>query len=312
MSNAAAEHSAEHSAGHPPVGHSPVGHSEHSPEVHNGHAHEDNHEQAHEHGQRFHHHGHERQRAPDAGTVLTIRANSGLSGDIMLAGLLRMAEIGEAEMPALLAAIMPELAGAVSLVRKQVNHIGGWHALVNLPHQHEHRALADITALITACGMDETSKRLATGTFTLLARAEAAVHEKKPEDVHFHEVGALDSILDICMACALFAKLAPSRFVVSPLPLADGCVTCAHGVIPVPAPAVLELLDGIPVRPFAGTGETVTPTAIALLRALGAEFGPWPSMRVERRALVYGTKVFADAPNGAIFAYGACGPEHSA
>lgn len=237
--------------------------------------------------------------------MLTIRANSGLSGDMLLAGLLKMTKLDEAEVEALLVAIMPELSGVLRLVRKQVNHIGGWNAEVNLPHQHEHRTLADITALIKASGMGEEAKRLATETFTLLARAEGAVHEKRPEDVHFHEVGALDSILDICLSCELFAKLAPARFVASPLPMADGFVACAHGIIPVPAPAVLELLEGIPVRPFAGRGETVTPTAIALLRALGAEFGPWPAMRVEERALVYGGKIFADAPNGAIFAFGA-------
>jgi len=220
-----------------------------------------------------------------------------------------MTELAEAETSALLAAIMPELSGVLRLVRKQVNHIGGWHAEVTLPHQHEHRTLADITALIIASGMGETAKHLSTETFTLLARAEAAVHEKRPEDVHFHEVGALDSILDICLTCELFATLAPSRFVVSPLPMADGFVSCAHGIIPVPAPAVLELLEGIPVRPFSGRGETVTPTAIALLRALGAEFGPWPTMRVEKRALVYGCKIFEDAPNGAIFAFG---PRHEA
>ena len=141
-------------------------------------------------------------------------------------------------------------------------------------------------------------------TLSLLAKAEAAVHGKAPEDVHFHEVGALDSILDICMACELFAMLAPEHFVVSPLPVADGHVHCAHGIIPVPAPAVLELMEGVPVRPFPAQGETVTPTAMALLKALGATFGPWPAMRVEKRALAYGTKVFEGAPNGALFAFG--------
>lgn len=262
---------------------------------HDGHHH--GHEHGHEHGHHHHHHAH-------GGMVLTIRANSGLSGDMILAGLLKMTGVSEAETEAMLAAIMPELAGVLRLVRRQVNHIGGWHAEVTLPQQHEHRTLSDITALIAASGMTDAAKGLATETFTLLARAEAAVHEKKPEDVHFHEVGALDSILDICLTCELFARLAPSRFVASPLPMADGFVSCAHGLIPVPAPAVLELLEGIPVRPFAGRGETVTPTAIALLRALGAEFGPWPAMTVVRRALVYGGKVFADAPNGAIFAFG--------
>lgn len=256
---------------------------------------------------RDHRHAHEN--APAGGTslgrgILTVRAHSGLSGDIFLAGLLRMTETDGEALDALLASILPELSGSVSLVRREVNHVGGWHAGVTLPHQHEHRTLADIVALIAAGGLSAAAKRLATEAFTLLAGAEAAVHGKKPEEVHFHEVGALDSILDICAACELFTRLAPSRFVVSPLPLADGAVNCAHGVLPVPAPAVLELLEGVPVRPFAGRGETLTPTGLALVKTLGAEFGPWPAMRVERRALVYGTRTFADAPNGVVFAWG--------
>ncbi len=237
-------------------------------------------------------------------SVLTVRAHSGLSGDIFLAGLLRMTEMDGEALNSLLTSILPELTGSVRLVRREVNHVGGWHAEVTLPHQHEHRALADIVAIIAASGLSESAKSLSTAAFTLLAGAEAAVHGKNPEEVHFHEVGALDSILDICASCELFARLAPARFVVSPLPLADGAVTCAHGVLPVPAPAVLELLEGVPVRPFAGRGETVTPTGLALAKTLGAEFGLWPAMRVKRRALVYGTRVFADAPNGAMFAWG--------
>lgn len=280
-----------------------------------GHAHhgsgqheEDHRDQGHEHASGRHHGPVHGEGGLTGGPILTIRANSGLSGDILLAGLLRMTEIDAAETDSLLGAIMPELAGSLRLTRRQVNHIGGWFAQVSLPGQHEHRTLADIAALIAASGLDKAAKGRATDTFALLAKAEAAVHEKRPEEVHFHEVGALDSILDICMACALFTRLAPSRFVVSPLPLADGGVACAHGVIPVPAPAVLELLEGVPVRPFPGQGETVTPTALALLRSLGAQFGPWPAMRVERRALVYGSREFAHAPNGAIFA---CGPGHA-
>lgn len=248
-------------------------------------------------------HAHGAERPQEGQSILTIRAHSGLSGDMFLAGLLRMTESGE-ELDGLLPAIAPDLAGSVRLVRRQVNHIGGWHAEVSLPHQHEHRTLADITAIIASSGLGEKAKGLAAATFTLLAQAEAAVHEKRPEDIHFHEVGALDSILDICLTCELFTRLAPARFVVSPLPVADGSVVCAHGVIPVPAPAVLELLEGIPVRPFPAEGETVTPTAAALLRALGADFGPWPAMRVHKTALVYGTRVFPDVPNGAVFACG--------
>jgi hypothetical protein len=243
------------------------------------------------------------------GRILTVRANAGLSGDMLLAGLLRMTKTDEAETNRLLSAIFPELAGTVRLTGRQVNNIGGWFAEVKLPHQHDHRTLQDITTLIAASGMSDAAKSLATETFALLAKAEAAVHEKKPEDIHFHEIGALDSILDICMSCELFTRLAPSHFVVSPLPLADGCVGCAHGILPVPAPAVLELLEGIPVRSFPGEGETVTPTAVALLRCLGATFGPWPSMRVERQALIYGSRIFTNGPNGTLFV---CGSEYVA
>ena len=256
----------------------------------------------HEHHHEYEHHHHEKELS--SGPVLTIRAHSGLSGDIFLAGLLCMTQTTPQQMEDILSSIMPELAGSVQLVRKEVNHIGGWHAEVTLPHQHEHRTLADILALIESCGMSENGKALASRAFTLLASAEAAVHGRPAEEVHFHEVGALDSILDICMSCELFERLSPSLFVVSPLPVADGFVHCAHGILPVPAPAVLELMEGVPVRPFPGEGETVTPTGMALLKALGAKFGPWPAMRVERKAIIYGSRVFDNAPNGAIFACG--------
>ena len=256
------------------------------------------------------HHGalhDERAAADDAGgSILTIRAHSGLSGDMFLAGLLCMTGIDVQKLDYLLSSILPELAGTVRLTQRQVNHIAGWHAEVILPHQHVHRTFADISRIITESDMSEQGKKLSTQTFALLAEAEAAVHAKKTEDVQFHEVGALDSILDICLSCELFALLAPKQFIVSPLPIADGEVVCAHGVIPVPAPAVLELLEGVPVVPFAGIGETVTPTGIALLRSLGASFGAWPAMYIEKRALVYGSRIFSGAPNGTIFAYGKC------
>ena len=117
-------------------------------------------------------------------------------------------------------------------------------------------------------------------------------------------MGALDSIVDTCLACELYARLGAKVLVASPLPMGDGQVRCAHGVLPVPVPAVLELMDNVPVMPFPGSGETVTPTAMALLRALDAKFGSWPPMRLEKKALAFGTRVFENAPNGALFAFG--------
>lgn len=300
--------------------------------------HDHNHEHDHEHGHgdhyahhhgHSHEHGHQHQNDADhkvspqaqwlsasrghgAGIVLaknnpvlTVRASSGLSGDMMLAGLALMAECTGADLEALVALVgCTPLHGCVAVEPRVVNHVAGWGCRVDLPHEHAHRTMQDIEAIIGTSSMPARAKELALGAFTLLAEAEGAVHGKPAQDVTFHEVGALDSILDICLVCLLFHKLGEPRFVCSPLPLADGQVWCAHGCLPVPAPAVLRLLEGVPVCAFAGKGETVTPTAIALLKALGAEFGGWPAMRVERTALVYGTRVFENAPNGAVWAFG--------
>jgi uncharacterized protein (DUF111 family) len=242
--------------------------------------------------------------------VLTVRAISGLSGDRLLAGMALMAGATERDLAGLARDLhLSGPAVAPLLEERSVGGIRGWGCALNLTPEHAHRTLADITALIRASSLTPEAAALAEAAFVLLARAEGEVHGKPPGEVNFHEVGALDSILDICLVCALFARLKPARFVCSPLPLADGGILCAHGWLPSPAPAVLRLLDGVPVRSFAGEGETVTPTAIALLKTLGAEFAPWPDMRIERQALVYGGKVFANAPNGSIWAYGPARPQ---
>ncbi len=264
-----------------------------------GHVHDHSH---HNHGHEAHSHHQSEQLTPKR--ILTIRCHSGLAGDIMLTGFSRLLGKDNAELNAMAVQIMPELDNALHIEPCQVSAIGGYRARVDLPHQHEHRTLADIVRLLEKADLTDAARSMAIGTFTLLAEAEGRVHGKKPDEVHFHEVGALDSILDITLACMLFDELHPDLFQVSPLPVADGSVTCQHGILPVPAPAVLELLDGIPVVPFAGKGETVTPTAIALLKSLGAQFGPWPAMLVEKHVLAFGTKVFENAPNGAIFALG--------
>lgn len=251
----------------------------------------------HEHHACHHHHGH--------GDVLTVRAVSGLSGDMMLAGLARMAAVTQDDLDALLDSLrLAALHGSVRLEPRSVHQVAGWGCTVTLPHEHEHRSLVDVRAIIAASALDEKARALADACFVLLAEAEGAVHGKPASEVCFHEVGALDSIVDICLASALFARLAPARFVCSPLPMGEGGVQCAHGWIPTPAPAVLELLRDVPVCGFAGKGETVTPTALALLKAFGADFGPWPAMRIRERALVYGTKVFEMAPNGSVWALG--------
>lgn len=249
--------------------------------------------------------------------VLTIRSHSGISGDILLCGLAALwakkqnLAPGDPEftkaLHSLCQAIMPELAGCLKIARHAVASIYGWQAQVSLPHAHEHRHLGDIQKIIASAAISENARQKAGQCFEFLAACEAEAHGVGPEEVHFHEVGALDSILDICLTCELFDKLGNPNLRCGPLPLADGEINCAHGVIPAPAPAVLRLLEGIPVRPFAGdieAGELVTPTGIALLRCLGASFGSWPAFNLTCTALVYGQKVFNGAANGVIFALG--------
>lgn len=246
-------------------------------------------------------HGH----APSESDLLTVRAVSGLSGDMMLAGLVSLAELKAKELQNLVGELkISALDKALSVEARTVNQVAGVACRVDLPHEHAHRSLSDILKLITASSMPKPAKELAARAFTLLGEAEAAVHSTQAAVVTFHEVGALDSILDICLVCRLFLLLRPTRFVCSPLPLADGVVICAHGHVPSPAPAVLRLLEGVPVCGFSGSGETVTPTALALLKALDAAFGPWPAMTVRKTVISYGTRIFPNAPNGAVWALG--------
>ncbi|NLH83487.1 MAG: LarC family nickel insertion protein [Phyllobacteriaceae bacterium] len=279
------------------------------------HAHDDGHDHAHAHAHDHdlhhdHDHGHTRgaheARASGAnGDVVVIRPATGISGDMLLAGFARMAGFDAPELAAFIDGLgLPIPPGSVDLVQRLVGDVAGWYCRVRLPDEHAHRTLADVLGIIETSAMTDGAKRLAAATFTLLAEAEGRVHLKPPATVTFHEVGALDSILDICVVAALHDFVAPAAVVCGPLPLCDGTVRCAHGLVPAPAPAVLELLEGVSVRGLESTGETVTPTGIALLKAMGATFGRWPAMTVSNRALVYGTKVFPNCPNGVVFVRG--------
>ena len=268
------------------------------------HTHNHDHDHAHDYG---HEHAHAscRQRYRKGAKILTVRAVAGLSGDMMLSGLAGLLGITQAKLDLLTGEMgVTALKGAARLEPRSVSGVSGLGCRITLPHEHEHRNFAAIEKIIRASAMPEEAQALSIKAFSLLAEAEAVVHGMTPDQVCFHEVGALDSILDTCMVCRLFTIIKPDHFICSPIPLADGTIVCAHGHMPSPAPAVLRLLEGVPVRGFAGEGETVTPTAISLLKALGADFGPWPELAVQKTLISYGSKVFANAPNGAVWALG--------
>lgn len=248
--------------------------------------------------------------------ILTIRSYSGLSGDMLCCGLGSIwlerqnfsptsfesqSVLNEAAQK-----ILPIFADRIKIVPRMVNGITGLQMNVDLPHCHEHRAPKDIIKIIEESNINNEAKDIAIHCVRCLARCEGKVHGIKETQVHFHEVGALDSILDICLASTFFIELGSPQIICSPLPLADGEISCAHGILPAPAPAVLAMLPGMRVKPFSleNVGELVTPTAIALLNSFSVEFGPWPEFYIEHTALVYGCKKFENVPNGVIFAYG--------
>jgi uncharacterized protein (TIGR00299 family) protein len=148
-----------------------------------------------------------------------------------------------------------------------------------LPKQHHHRNIKDITAIIEQSGISNTSKATAIRIFDNLAKAEAAVHGKDIDEVHFHEVGALDSIVDIVAAAVGIEALGIEKAYCSPLRVGGGTVTCEHGTLPVPAPATLELLKGIPFSGGPIDAELVTPTGAAVLTTIAEEFWAMPAMK---------------------------------
>ena len=149
-------------------------------------------------------------------------------------------------------------------------------------HHHTHRHLADIEQLLAQASLAPVIRDRALAVFHRLAQAEAAVHGTTIDTIHFHEVGAVDALIDIVGAVAGFAELGIDYLVCSPLPMPRGWVSCEHGQLPLPAPAVCALLQGVPVYGEPLDQELVTPTGAALVAELASEFGHMPPMLPER------------------------------
>jgi uncharacterized protein (TIGR00299 family) protein len=164
-------------------------------------------------------------------------------------------------------------------------------------HEHAHRSLSTILSIIQAAPLKETVKQNAARAFQLLGEAEAAIHSIPIEKVHFHEVGAVDTIVDIVCAAAGSEAMGVDRWMASPLNVGSGTVKCQHGTLPVPAPATLSLVGDAPVYAAGPPMERVTPTGAALLRMLNVAYGPLPAMRVTARGYGAGGRDTPGEPN---------------
>lgn len=219
---------------------------------------------------------------------------SGISGDMTLGALL------DAGVPA-----EPVLEGIASLglpVQVKVEKVrkGGFAATyvkVEAPHEHKHRHLHHIEAIIDQGKITDKQRDLAKRIFRRLGEAEAAAHGIELKKVHFHEVGALDSIADIVGSAIALDLLGVEVFSSGPVATGGGMVQCEHGLMPVPAPGTAALLKGVPLRPCGIQAELTTPTGAAILTTVVTQFVDQPALTIERIGHGAGTKDFAEQPN---------------
>jgi len=182
---------------------------------------------------------------------------------------------------------------------------------VPAPHEHS-RGLKEIREIIRQAAISERAKATATEIFEALGAAEAKIHNTNVDEVHFHEVGAVDAMVDIVCAAIGAAALGLDELVCSPLNVGGGTVKCAHGTFPIPAPATLELLQNAPVYSSGIDVELVTPTGAAIVKTLATRFGSFPAMKVQKVGYGAGTRDFSGHANVVRLSIGESQPELAA
>jgi uncharacterized protein (TIGR00299 family) protein len=223
-------------------------------------------------------------------------AFSGISGDMFLGALL------DAGLPEEI--LKQELAGLaldgyqLQAARTEQHGLSATKISITITHDHHHRTFRTIRNLLEKSALSPGVKEKSLTIFSALAHAEARVHGCRPDEVHFHEVGAVDSIIDIVGAAIGLHYFGIEQLISSPLPLSHGWVECAHGRLPLPAPAVCELVKGMPVYGTDLAQELVTPTGAAILKGCCRSFGPFPPMKIDRVGYGAGSHKLADGrPN---------------
>jgi pyridinium-3,5-bisthiocarboxylic acid mononucleotide nickel chelatase len=220
----------------------------------------------------------------------------GLAGDMLLAALLDAGANVE------LLHSVPEALGLdgfeIAVDRVERQGIGALLVSVEAPAgDHGHRSYSEIRRIVEQVDLPARARSQALATFARLAEAEARIHGVSVEDVHFHELGAVDTLVDVCGTFVLLDDLGVDRVACSPLPFARGLTRAAHGVLPLPAPATLALLEGAPLVGVETDAELVTPTGAAIAATVVETWGPLPSLVLERVGYGAGAADFPDRPN---------------
>ena len=236
----------------------------------------------------------ELERGAGEGKLLFLDAPSGLAGDMTIAALVDLG-VPFAEVERVIGCL-PLEGFRLKLSRAFAGAIGASHFDVQVEGRQPERSYAQIDALLLAAPLPARTQSLARAIFRRLAEAEAEVHRVDIAHVHFHEVGAVDAIVDIVGAAACFDYLG-ADVVASPLPLGRGSVECRHGVLPLPAPAALLCLRGVPTYDAGIAAELVTPTGAAIVATVAGSFVGWPSFIPEHVGWGKGTRELPDRPN---------------
>ena len=236
--------------------------------------------------------------------ILYLDCGMGAAGDMLSAALLQLHPAPEAALDKIRAMALPGV--AIALEERSTGGVAGAHLRVTVdgaeeggvppaePGRHRrHVRLGDVEEILRGSGLDAAVVEDAVAVYRLLAEAESAVHGQPVDQIHFHEVGTLDAIVDVSTVCLLLHELQPDLICASPVHVGFGTVRCAHGELPVPAPATALLLQGVPSYGGEIRGELCTPTGAALLKHFAKRFGAQPAMTVEKIGCGVGTKEFS-------------------
>ena len=229
--------------------------------------------------------------------IIYLDCFAGISGDMTVAALLELGVPLPVLRERLATLPLPEGSYSLAADRVERQHIAATKFDVQVTADQHHRTYRHIKDMIQQSPLNVRVKELSLQVFSRLAAAEAKVHGVKVEEVHFHEVGAIDSIIDIVGTAVCLDYLQIEEVHASSLPLGSGFVQTAHGRLPVPAPATAELLKGMHVHPAIGPGERVTPTGAAIVAALASTTGTAPSLRIHGIGYGAGSRDYTDTPN---------------
>ena len=232
--------------------------------------------------------------------TLYLECNMGVSGDMLMSALYEL--LSDSEKDIFLKTMNSLFPEDIMLQATSSEKCGIWGTKMNIailgpekPHHHSHTSYPQMLAQIDHLPVSSTVIEDAKAVYKLLGNAESIAHHTDISQIHFHEVGTLDAIMDVVGCCLLLDILNPEQILASPIHVGSGSVRCAHGILPVPAPATAEILKDVPI--YGGTieGELCTPTGAALLKHFVSQFTTMPPLSVERTGYGMGTKDFANA-----------------